>query len=431
MTNEEAKNRLIKSRAKLMQGHIGMASMLLNLELVEAETGLETMATDGKRIIYNPAFVLDVDEEELRSVLVHEALHVVYQHCFRRGNRHHKVWNIACDYSINGLLKYDLRMKLPNGLWSHKYRGLSSEEIYRDLIKDEDNLQEAIDTINEDKGSKESDNNSQSGNKSGEKVGDISLDNIPMPVGEVWDCQDENGNPLSDSEITELKGEIQRLSAMSEKLEKAMSEDGTSSFGNSMNELERNLVNWKDELSDVLFSLFSTDKTWAKPNRRHYHRGLYLPSNVKDSNGGEAVVSIDSSGSVTQFELDVYATEIQAMLEDCGLEIVRVCYCDTTVRKNREGEWWDTFNIAEGEEIKLIARGGGGTDFTPPFNLYNDWTQDTENVQVFIYFSDGEGYVDPKVEPDVPVIWCFTSYYEKKMPFGDVITVNPSSLYQD
>ena len=119
------------------------------------------------------------------------------------------------------------------------------------------------------------------------------------------------------------------------------------------------------------------------------------------------------------------------MLEDCGLEIVRVCYCDTTVRKNREGEWWDTFNIAEGEEIKLIARGGGGTDFTPPFNLYNDWTQDTENVQVFIYFSDGEGYVDPKVEPDVPVIWCFTSYYEKKMPFGDVITVNPSSLYQD
>ena len=93
---------IVKARAKLMKGNVGMASMLLHLDLIEVdESKCDTMATDGKVIYYFPPFVLGLSEAELQGVLVHEAFHVVYEHPLRRGKRHPKVWNIACDYVIN------------------------------------------------------------------------------------------------------------------------------------------------------------------------------------------------------------------------------------------------------------------------------------------------------------------------------------------
>jgi predicted metal-dependent peptidase len=93
---------IVKARAKLMKGNVGMASMLLHLKLVEVDQSrCDTMATDGKVIYYYPEFVLGLSEPELQGVLVHEALHVVYEHPLRRGKRHPKIWNIACDYVIN------------------------------------------------------------------------------------------------------------------------------------------------------------------------------------------------------------------------------------------------------------------------------------------------------------------------------------------
>ena len=444
MINQKAHDRLIKSRSKLMKGHVGMASMLLHLDLIEVSSSqCGTMATDGKRIIYNPDFVLEVEEDELRSVLIHEALHVVYEHPLRRGKRHPKVWNISCDYAINGLLIYDLGMELPEGgLWSREYQGKSSEAIYSELMKSEESLQEAIDSMGEgNEGNSETeggdDEQSNTGKyfapsdvKTGEQVGEIDLDSIPMPTGEVWDAQDE-GKPLSDSAITELKGEIQRAVSLADKLEKAMSTEGTSSMSNRIDQLKDVKVNWKDELNDFLQSSVANENSWARLNRRHSWRGINLPSKAKSPQGGELAVAIDMSGSVSQYELNMFATEIQAMAEDCGLEKIRVCYCDTTVRKNEQGEWWDIYELDQGDELVLRARGGGGTRFDPPFNLFNDYSDDVEDVQAFIYFTDGWGDVSADVEPSVPVIWCVTeeSYYAERLPFGEVIYVDTSTLY--
>ena len=35
-------------------------------------------------------------------------------------------------------------------------------------------------------------------------------DNIPSAIGEVWDATNDEGKPMSDAEMQELKGEIQR-----------------------------------------------------------------------------------------------------------------------------------------------------------------------------------------------------------------------------
>jgi len=81
--------------------------------------------------------------------------------------------------------------------------------------------------------------------------------------------------------------------------------------------------------------------------------------------------------------------------------------------------------------LKLQVRGGGGTEFDPPFNLFNEFSDDVDEVQAFIYFTDGWGIVDPKVEPDVPVFWCVTekSSYSEELAFGEVVYVDTADFY--
>ena len=261
-------DKIIKARSKLMRGHVGMASMLLHLDLVEVDASkCETLATDGRRIFYNPVFINEISEEELKGVLVHEALHCVYEHMLRRGkNRHPKVWNIACDYAINSFLVYDLHMELPEGgLLKRKYHRMTAEQIYRILINDEEALGESIDGIPKPKGESEGESEGGSGGnpthtKTGQKVGDIDLDSIPDTVGQVWDAQNEDGKPLTPSELGDLKSELQRAVSMSDKLEKSMSQDGTSSMGNRMKELKEVKLDWKDLLSDFLQSTVANQK---------------------------------------------------------------------------------------------------------------------------------------------------------------------------
>jgi predicted metal-dependent peptidase len=454
---------IVKARSKLMKGNVGMASMLLHLDLIETEKSkCDTMATDGKNIYFYPEFVMGCTEEELQGVLVHEALHVVYEHPLRRGNRHPKVWNIACDYVINAYLYWDLHLQLPmGGLLDHKYKGMTAEKVYQILVNDEEAMQEAIEQIqNQNKPNGEDDEQEQDAQSQGgseesdeEQDGEISetsqgnisedetgeseqgstgsdWDNIPSAIGEVWDATNEEGKPMNDAEMQELKGEIQRAVSLADKLEIAMG-SGSSGMRNRIEELKDVQVDWKDLLLDFLQSAFCDENSWARLNRRHQHRGINLPSKAKSPQGGELAIAIDTSGSVSQYELNMFATEIQAIAEACGLDKIRVCYCDTIVHKNSQGEWWDIYELDQGDDLKLQVRGGGGTEFDPPFNLFNDFSDDVDEVQAFIYFTDGWGIVDPDVEPDVPVFWCVTekSSYSEELAFGEVVYVDTASFY--
>ena len=85
----------------------------------------------------------------------------------------------------------------------------------------------------------------------------------------------------------------------------------------------------------------------------------------------------------------------------------------------------------EGDDLKLVIRGGGGTEFDPPFNLLNDYTENLSEIMAFVYFTDGYANVRPDLEPDLPVIWCLTakSSYSDELPFGEKVYIDTSKLY--
>jgi len=125
------------------------AQLLSNLNIYgSSKIDPPTMCTNGFNIVYHPDFVLKQSDAAIRFVLCHEVLHCVGDHMSRRGNRNPLLWNYAADYAINPILNAEVTNKIfvwpvqddgsRMGLFEEKYAGMRAEDIYDDIMKDQD-----------------------------------------------------------------------------------------------------------------------------------------------------------------------------------------------------------------------------------------------------------------------------------------------------
>jgi predicted metal-dependent peptidase len=86
-------------------------------------------------IYVNPFAALSA--EEWRFVLAHEMLHAALRHGDRIGGRDPYLWNVACDYVINGWLVEMGVGDVPDGLlYDPALNGLSAEAVYDRIARD-------------------------------------------------------------------------------------------------------------------------------------------------------------------------------------------------------------------------------------------------------------------------------------------------------
>jgi predicted metal-dependent peptidase len=100
--------------------------------------GISVAAVDmeSREIYLNPAAALD--DEECRFVMAHELLHVGLRHDTRRQGRDPYLWNVSCDYVINGWLIEMGLGTLPqvDALCDPRLKGESAEAIYDRIVCD-------------------------------------------------------------------------------------------------------------------------------------------------------------------------------------------------------------------------------------------------------------------------------------------------------
>ena len=88
-----------------------------------------------QEIYINPRARLSM--ENWRFVLAHEFLHAALRHDLRCEDRNPVLWNIACDYVINGWLVEMKVGAMPDGiLYDPEFKGLSAESLYDLLFTD-------------------------------------------------------------------------------------------------------------------------------------------------------------------------------------------------------------------------------------------------------------------------------------------------------
>lgn len=87
-------------------------------------------------IFYNS--LSQLNDEELRFVMAHELLHVGLCHHARCEGRDPYLWNVACDYVINGWLVEMQVGSVPRlgCLYDEEFKGVSAEEVYDRIVRD-------------------------------------------------------------------------------------------------------------------------------------------------------------------------------------------------------------------------------------------------------------------------------------------------------
>lgn len=356
---------LEKARIGLILNEPFFASASLRMEYKETNE-IETGKTNGISIEYNPDFFTAMPQEERKGFIAHELMHILSLHHLRIEGRDTKVWNKACDYAINPLLK-NAGISLPKGsLMEYRFNDKSAEEIYKILMQEKDDDDE------DDSGS----------------YGMV----VPPPEGEDPKQMEQDAKQMA--------------------LEAYNAAKQSGNITNGIKELIDGLIepkyDWKELLIRFVSEVVHNDYTWVKPSPRYLPSGLYLPK-LESLEVGKVVFTIDTSGSVDTKLLKTFVSEIKEAMSIFSVPVT-VIHCDTKVQKVEELNYDD--------EIRPVGR--GGTQFQPVFDYVSENLEETKAI---VYFTDGDASDNFK-EPECPVLWAIYGNRHFKCDFGEIIIVD-------
>jgi len=394
----EIEQSILKARIALSLRQPFLASAIMRLPIKDATVygWCKTMSTDGYHIFFNANWVSNLKQSEIRGVLAHEVLHVIFQHSSRRANRDPELWNIAADHAIN-LLLIEQGFSLPKGGFAdYAYRGMSAEKIYTLLpTKASFRLEEKM------RNAGASDNAENSGDIPAIGADVLDADN-PMTIG-------GRDIDMPDREQLDEICSTLRVDAAS-KLQGA----AAAYFKSECTAIEESKIDWRDLLRGWLVDRIKNDWSIWPCSKKHLHRGLYMPSLGIEA-PGHIIFAIDTSASMSNQDLAEIFAEVRVYRETypCRLTVIQ---CDATIQSIT------TYEEMDGEEIppQVELFGRGGTDFRPVFR----WIYENAPGAYLIYATDGKGNF-PDTEQTGGVIWLLSKNHliPSKFPFGVCVKI--------
>lgn len=326
---------------------------------------VETAATDGRRLFFNPVFMAKHPVAEQLGILVHELLHAALRHVERRSGADPRLWNIAADIVVNGMIHQTKGLALPkSGLRDRDLEDFPVEEVYQILLK-RHGLPQKIVYIGSD---------------------------LLQPAGAQGEGLAEHWNSAISQAavVARMGGNGQgRLPACIEVAITAVTDPP----------LDWRTLLWRHlTKTPVDFTLF---------DRRFLGEGLYL-----DAMDGETVrvaVCVDTSGSIGAKELGRFLNEIRGILSAYPATRVDLRACDTELH----GPW----ELDSPDCPTPTLKGGGGTSFVPFFEALQ---KTTPAPDLAVYLTDGYGDF-PNETPHYPVLWVVIpcGLPNNEFPFGE------------
>ena len=435
-------NPVQSARAHMIQDAPFYASIALKLLLREVgiAEGQRTLspvygglATDGKEIIWAQELMDRKTPEEIKGLIIHEVFHVLLKHHFRRGERQAILWNVAGDMVVN-LLCHQEGFSMGNDSICTYEQGLefitqvcpglklttnrkptettgepsektSTEEVYENLVALMQKQQKKQKSSQNAQGQKGQGNGTpQPGGTPGEgEPGDGQ--SIPGLEGQVLDHPGETTEELQQAELdldTEIAQAVYAASARGLLPGHAK---------HLLDKVTRAKVDWKEQLRAWFSSRSIDDFSYSKQNRRYAGCNIIMP--VMESTGTlNIAIAVDTSGSVSDAELNQYLGEISGIIEDCRADVLFI-QCDAAVNY---AEHLDRDDLP----LSVTIHGRGGTDYEPVFAYLRE---QEESLDGLIYLTDGECNYENIQVPDYPVLWVysrnpFNGYGQGVAPFG-------------
>ncbi|CAB4144559.1 Putative metallopeptidase domain containing protein [uncultured Caudovirales phage] len=418
---------------------------------------IPTLATDDRVILVNPTFFCDLTVGERVFVLCHEVLHMIYAHCQlgweakRQGHIrvingatvldpdmpagclpfNHMLMNIAQDFMINAaLIECKVGTFRQGWLFNSQFNGsMSTVDIYRQLYELQQKNpkpQQGQPQQGQGQGQPQKGQGQPSPGKPGTKPGDDTGgvgDELTMPAGTVGKGRfDQHLKPGEGQGKDAREAAAERDADAGEwKLAVTKAAQAAKMAGQMPAGLERLIndiiqpqVDWRELIvGSFARSLGGGGYNWRRPDRDWINRAkrVYVPS--RSGHGAGVVVIVgDTSGSMTDDEMQLVLGCVVGVLEEAKPQKIILMWCDAALHV--DGEYDDAADLL----TRAKPKGGGGTDFRPPF----DWLEAEGIVpDTLLYVTDMQGRF-PDREPSFPVIWGSISNI-LSAPFGDVVAI--------
>ena len=405
--NDPVVKEIVQARVYLLFNQPFFGNLATRLQLVDATSWCPTAATDGRKLYYNREFIKKLNRNELVFLIGHEILHAVYDHLGRRGSRDPQLWNMAADYIVNyTLVKENIGDMIKGGLYSEKYTDvMTSEEVYNHLKANSVQIQMPLDMHLEHEKDKKKDKQNQKQKGKGEKGDKGDEDGEGGSGDEEGEDGDEDGDgqgngkgnatvtvmgegdgppSLSEEDLEQIRNEVK--SAVISAAQSVNAGSVPAGVRRMIEELTEPKMDWRELLEMHIKSAIKDDYTFRRLAKSSWGisqmlgRRIILPGQ-NDAEKIDVVVTIDTSGSMSQQMLSDFLGEVKGIMEMFPDFMLRLFTFDTKVYDYME------FTPENIEEILTYPMsGGGGTMFECVFDFLKK--QDIEPNKL-VFMTDG------------------------------------------
>lgn len=340
-------DKIIQARVSLLLNSPFFGNLATRMKIIEVkDEWCKTAATDFRNFYFNRTFLEDLSSSEISFVFGHEVLHCVFNHLLRKDHRDHKLWNIAADYCVNGVLVNESIGEMPKKVkcfYDKKYDGYTSEQVYDELL-------ENCETI------------------------DLSK------LGELLDqhLEGADGEPqLSENELAEIQNEMR--DAILQAAQAAGAGRVPAAIARMIKDWTEPKMDWRQLLRQQIQSVIKNDYSWTRPSRKGFQTGAILPGTKYDETI-DICIAIDLSGSIGSEQAKDFLGEIKGIMEEYKDFNIKLWTFDTQVYNEQD---YNAYNVDDFLDYEL--QGGGGTDFMA------NWHYMKENdiqPKKFIMFTD-------------------------------------------
>lgn len=351
---------------------------------VREDPGIDTLGVGLRKgfvvLFINPVFLLDVlRERSVRvGVLKHELLHVIFSHLTRLDPQKHDphIYGIAADLVVN---QYVAPWPLPDGavtLERFKDMGLAPNQTLEGYYEKLKHLQDL-------KG-----------------PGGTQPHEDAPPLG-GW-SSDHSGWGAEDPEDAVLReyaeNEIRQLILQTKSI---MQDEAWGSLPGSITSLVEALsterphkdLDWRTILRN--FSRTNGTRTRLKGTFRRQSRRYPDQPGIKIARFQRLAVAVDTSGSISDSDLEMFFSEIHAMWSRSHATEITVLECDAALQ--------DVYEY-RGQRPRSVG-GRGGTSFDPVFEYLRKHKNQTYDG--CIYLTDGCA-AEPNIKPPCSLLWVVT-----------------------
>ena len=417
----EVCRRIQNSRLRLLVEH-GFYGMLLMHTKMKLDSQIDTAATDGRSIFFNPEFLHSISDAELDFVMLHEVLHIALNHLKRSVDfQDQDIANIAADIVVNShvfaecgnnpqaisIHGSESMHKLPDGSEGCLY---SLEEVYQKLKKCSMSGASSKTQYSQTVGS-----SMRAGKR--RMQGDNSS-SVCSPYGfddhSKW--QDSKNDPHLEEEWSKYISDA----AQAVEIQQAIMGCGSLPLlaQRFLKELREPKLDWKQLLNEFIQQEIK-DYSFLPPDKRFQDSDFFLPDfNLPDEEADNLLFMIDTSGSMSDTAISEVFAEVKGAVDQFDGHLAGwLGFFDAAVVEPVRFEDADSL-------MQIAPSGGGGTSFHAIFQYIQEEMQDKLPVCIIILTDGHAPYPEESAALDIPVLWIINNEKETP-PWGKVIRLPP------